>query len=55
MLAELDSSQAEVQKMLADQREQADELGGLRDNLANEVSLCPAMRHAPEPWPMPQP
>jgi hypothetical protein len=37
MLDELDSSQAEVQNMLAEQRVQADELGGLRDNLANEV------------------
>ncbi|GAX80395.1 hypothetical protein CEUSTIGMA_g7834.t1 [Chlamydomonas eustigma] len=37
MLADLDSSQAEVQRMLADQKLHNVELGGLRDNLANEL------------------
>ena len=37
MLKELDDSQAEVQSLLAAHRVQADELGGMRDNLTNEV------------------
>lgn len=37
LLADLAASQAEVQAMLREQREQADELGGLKDQLTNEV------------------
>lgn len=39
ILAELDASQAEVQQMLADQKVQTNELGGLRDSLVNEVRI----------------
>ena len=51
LLEELKSSQAEVQKMLALQREQAMELGGLKSALANEAStkallqLCLSIVH----------
>ncbi|KAG1677747.1 hypothetical protein FOA52_001059 [Chlamydomonas sp. UWO 241] len=37
MLAELDSSQAQVSAMLAEHRVQATELGGMRDNLQSEL------------------
>eukprot|EP00798_Chlamydomonas_sp_ICE-L_P030928 gene30928-35984_t len=37
MLADLASSQAEVQRMIAAQKDQTEELGGLRDSLAAEL------------------
>jgi hypothetical protein len=37
LLKELEESQAEVQRMLADQRAQASELGGMKDSLSSEV------------------
>ncbi|PNW74621.1 hypothetical protein CHLRE_12g489950v5 [Chlamydomonas reinhardtii] len=37
LLQELEDSQAEVQRMLADQRAQATELGGMKDSLASEL------------------
>ncbi len=43
MLEELTSSQAEVQSMIAMHRQQADELGGMRDNLALEVRVMLGM------------
>lgn len=37
LLAELEESQAEVQRMLENQRQQASELGGMKDHLASEL------------------
>ncbi|KAG2452660.1 hypothetical protein HYH02_002893 [Chlamydomonas schloesseri] len=37
LLKELEDSQAEVQRMLADQRAQASELGGMKDSLSSEL------------------
>lgn len=46
LLAELEESQAEVQRMLENQRQQASELGGMKDHLASEVSV---KEHLPTP------
>lgn len=45
LLEELAASQAEVQRMLQLQKEQAMELGGLKEQLAAEVCACQQQPH----------